>query len=439
MLASGHVPHVNGYAFTDAARPWVMHEWLYGVLLASGADRLGPAFFALAGVLFGTLTAALAIAFTVGHARRLAAAALSLLVLAPIAASFYGPRPSFASLALALAMMHVAFTPHWSRARGASAVALEWVWTQLHGSFPLGIVILLAATAEHARDRTRGSRAWTTIGAALVTLLNPYGLRLHGLVGHYLTGDDEAGHMIHETIEEFQPLWRAGPVWASPPAILALGAVVALAVSALAHRRHMVRGAFVIVLAAMAIAQARHAAPAIVIGSALLVVEIDDLVDGAALPAIAPARAWSLVAMILAPGLLASTALWARAQRSRSAGAWIDDSLGGASVLTFARSLPDGARVYAPFAPSAVVLWGAAPRGVRVFFDPRNDCYSADVFRASAAVATDAHADRLLVERGTDWAIVPETTRTFGALARSPLWARVASDDGWSLFQSAAR
>ena len=336
-------------------------------------------------------------------------------------------------------MMLVAFPAGWSRTRTAVAVGVELLWAQAHGSFPLGVAILLVAAIEHARDRaTRWPRAMAALAAALVTLVNPYGLRLHGLVRHYVLGDDDVSALIHQQIVEFRPLWRAGPVWARPPTLLALGLVIALAVSALVHRRHRARALFVLALAAMAVHQARHATVAIVVGSALLVVEIDDWLQGGARAVATRVRAWPLVVGMLAPGLAVSTLLWRQAVATRAEGAWIDDGLGGASVLALSRTLPDGAHTYAPFAPSALVLWITAPREGRVFFDPRNDCYSADVLRASMALRSDPNADRALVARGSDWAILRAGTAMFDVLARSTLWEPEQRDGEWTLFGRAA-
>jgi hypothetical protein len=437
MLARGAVPRVNEYSFTDANHPWVMHEWLYGVMLAPGVAHLGPGFFALVGIGCGALAFGLSLSFAVRHARRLAAAALSVVVTALVAPALFGPRPSSAALSLALGMALLAFSEGWSRKRAVLAVGLEWLWAQLHGSFPLGVVILLVANLEHAREReTRRARAASTLAAALVTFVNPYGARLHGLVAHYLFGDDDVGALIHQQIEEFQPLWRAGPVWASPPTLLALAVVVSLAGCALAHRRHRARATFVLALAAMAVHQARHAALAIVIGGALLVGEIDDLLEGGATQAEPRRRIWPLVMATVSPGLFVSMLVWSHVARTRTEGDWIDASLGGSSVLALAQELPAGARVYAPFAPSALLLWEASPRGARVFFDPRNDCYSADVLRASAALPTDPNADRALAAFGADSAIVGARTATSDALTRSPLWTAVARDRAWSLFRT---
>ena len=105
------------------------------------------------------------------------------------------------------------------------------------------------------------------------------------------------------------------------------------------------------------------------------------------------------------------------------------------AVAKLARELPDGAHVYAPFLPSAVVLEVAASRGVQVFFDPRNDCYPADVFLAAADVQHDDAGDRLLIVRGTDHAILPEPSPLAHTLLGSPLWAAQETSGAWRLFR----
>ena len=350
----------------------------------------------------------------------------------------FGARPSAAAVAFALTMALLAFRPGWSPRRTALVVLLEWLWTQAHGSFPLGLVLLGAAAFEDSRNRAaRRPRVFALAVASLVTFLNPYGAGLHDLVRRYLTGDDRTTRAIHDTVVEFRPLWRAGPIWASPPFVVALGVVVALAISALARRRHASRALLTLALAIMAVAQARHLELAVLLGSALLVVEIDDLLlqAGPGAPPIAP---WRLVHGALAPGVLLGAIVWATTLHTRTANDEVDASLGGHSVLTLAAALPAGAHVYAPFLASSVILWEAAPRGVELFFDPRNDCYPPDVILASARMPTDPAADRVLVERGADHAIVRDASVVGASLAASASWERVETAGAWALFRRRA-
>src|SRR5205823_5687162 len=73
--------------------------------------------------------------------------------------------------------------------------------------------------------------------------------------------------------------------------------------------------------------------------------------------------------------LCAAFISFAATRRARPSSAWVDETLGGPAFVELVDAIPDGAHVYAPFAPSSLVIWLASARGVRVFFDPRNDCY----------------------------------------------------------------
>jgi hypothetical protein len=107
------------------------------------------------------------------------------------------------------------------------------------------------------------------------------------------------------------------------------------------------------------------------------------------------------------------------------------------------RSLPDGAKVYAPFQPSGLLLWLGAAQGIRVFFDPRNDCYSPRVARMAFSLeAPDVPASTVLADLAwarTEQVIVPTDGGVFRALAPAASWALLETDGGWALFGSRPR
>ncbi len=83
-------------------------------------------------------------------------------------------------------------------------------------------------------------------------------------------------------------------------------------------------------------------------------------------------------------------------------------------------------KVYAPFDFSGLVLWLGAPRGVRVFYDPRNDCYPPVVAEAAFSLEGPAGREsaRTILDRwGAELALVPDSHPVFDALSTSPGWS----------------
>lgn len=429
---TGRVPRGNAFSFTEPARAWVMHEWAYAPLYDLGLGRVGPSFFALLAVVAGLLVATLAAVAILGRARTLAGGALGTLVaFLPVALVFHGPRPSMVSLWLPVAVAMLALR-RWTLACALGCVALEWAWTQLHGTFPLGLGVLgLAAVAE--KD-ARARRVATLGAAALVTLVNPYGLALHGLVFGYGVGASPTMKLLREHIVEFRPIWEAaGTPWLDARALLALAIVTALVGCALARRRDVPRALFVLALLAMAALQARNWVLAALLGAVLLAPELERLVLGLGEPrhATRDGRA-RVVFWAVVPAAAAGLAAWTWAYASRPPDAWVAPALGSGSVARLVRHLPDGAHVWAPFDASAVVIWEGAPRGVRVFFDPRNDCYGPDTWDAFLrGLGDEPGALDELVRRGTTHAIVPASTHMFEAAH----WTRERTDGTWGLYR----
>jgi hypothetical protein len=437
-LARGAAPFTNQYSFTAPDHPWVMHELGFGLAYALGVGVLGPAFLRLLPMILAALVFTVALVALQARSRHPASAALVILfVMAGTRDALFAPRPSHASLILPVAMVALAVRPGWSVTRGALAVLLEAVWANCHGSFPLGVAILAAgAFAAHERSEIR-SRLATALIAAFATLANPYGVKLHGLVERYLRGSDETAAIIHRHVAEFFPIWRWPEPFVNPFNAWLLGVVAVLALHALARRRNVARSVLAVGLVALGVYQARHVTLAVVVGALLVHPELDALCAEAseASPRAAPVP-W--LALSAVPGFLLGAALWASAASERSAERWIGPEDDGRAVWQLAEELPRDARVYAPFDFSGLVLWLGAPRGVRVFYDPRNDCYPPEVAEAAFSLErSDAtqSAPAVLDRWGTQLALVPDSHPVFGALSASPAWSRWRSAGAWTAFE----
>jgi hypothetical protein len=167
ILDTGSVPSSDPYTFTAHGADWLVQSWLASVLYAT-VERLGGATGLR--VLMG-LTAALLTAL----AWRLTRPAASLLprlaigvVFVTAGAELWSERPlmlgliAFACVVLAT---HGQLDPRW-------LVPIGWVWVNVHGSFPLGVVyvaVLALGTRLDGHRPTEELRAlqWLVIGVLL--------------------------------------------------------------------------------------------------------------------------------------------------------------------------------------------------------------------------------------------------------------------------------
>ncbi len=256
IIAHRAVPHHGIFSGTMAQAPWVAHEWLGEVLLASLFDTFGWAGL----VAVTAFCVALAVAMLLRQLLR------SLLPVHAMIAT---------ALAVTLVIPHVLARPHvftlpilvaWvaglmsarskDRAPAAWVAALMALWANLHGGylFGLGLAGLLAAEAVLLapgwRIRRRAACGWALFGVLAVgaALLTPYGVA--GLLLPFrLTGMSFAmGQLVEWRSPDFQSfepleLWLAVVLfagfalgWRLPPTRLLM--LLLLLHMALQHRRH---------------------------------------------------------------------------------------------------------------------------------------------------------------------------------------------------------
>jgi hypothetical protein len=109
--------------------------------------------------------------------------------------------------------------------------------------------------------------------------------------------------------------------------------------------------------------------------------------------------------------------------RKRVPAEWID---GGPDLLAAIDLVPGGANLYVPFSRASLAIWYGFPRGIRVFFDSRNDCYSADTFRRFLELSDPSLSgggiSRRLDQTKTDAVLVGAGHSIASALALRPDW-----------------
>jgi hypothetical protein len=393
-----HPLDANTFSFTAPEHAWVFHEHLAGPLYAAGLEVFGTSFLAalsLAGLLG---TAAFVLFAALGwrapdERERLAGLLLALVWCVAVGLHGMNARVTILARLLPLAFVVLAFggsesagsaahgstsrkgdepprPPTFGRGRAVALVGLAWLWANLHGSFPLGVAILALASIQIADDaptrRITLSRPLllTALACALVSFVTPHGLALHGLVVDYLTGGADTLAVVHEYVREFQPLWAVDPSTIVPElAALVLVTTIAL----LGVRSHPTRALLVLGLVVLATRNQRHLPLAL-----LLAVPLLRPILAAWLPRGLRTPTRPVAVLALAPALVLGLVAFVQSPAP--------PPRGGEGFDALVARLPEGARVYAPVDVGGRLAWAAFPHA-RVFADPRNDCYPADVLR----------------------------------------------------------
>ncbi|HEX8417779.1 MAG TPA: hypothetical protein VF641_09250 [Methylobacterium sp.] len=428
IVAHGAVPWTDLFSHTFAGQPWIAKEWASQVVLFAvhaGAGWWGVAVCAVL-VLASTLA--------VLHAwlgRRMSGASALVLVVATfvILAPHILARPHLFTFPILIAWT-IGLVGAIER-RGAPSPWLLLVmvaWANLHGSYPIGLVIagLLAGEGVFGRPRAEWRRSATRwglflVGAALAACLTPYGTRPF-LVNLGLFGSGESLRYI----DEWQPLALdlSGSL-----ALACLG--LCLGVLACDPRRNLFRIAVVFLLGAMMIRHSRFAdlfilvAPILVAGPAAL--------RFAGLRAEAPSVGNRLDRLAVAVLALAALGL-AALQTPR-----LDPEVTPVAALEAARAKGLHGPVYNDYNFGGFLI----ASGVKTFIDGRADqIFLGGFMDALFEARTDADGERfaaLLRRYGITWALVQKGGKDAAHLARLDGWAMLHQDDVAAVYYDTRR
>ena len=188
-------PHADPYLFTPHEPSWVVQSWLASVVYWTIVRT-----WAFAGLL--TLTAALTavLALLVVRLARPAdgfiARALLVLVTLAVGAGAWAERPfmfGLIFLSITLIAADDGLDPRW-------LVPVMYLWVNMHGSFPLGLLALVLLWVGRRLDHEDGTTEWrclkwAALGTAL-SVLNPYGPKLLVFPLFLLHRSDVLRHII---------------------------------------------------------------------------------------------------------------------------------------------------------------------------------------------------------------------------------------------------
>ncbi|TNE88098.1 MAG: hypothetical protein EP330_15690 [Deltaproteobacteria bacterium] len=337
QMLDGQFPRENGLAWTAPHTPWVSHEPL--VALVYGLVGLEGLWLVKGLLVSGVGLLLVALGWREESVWASVLAVLWALLLYRFGFSLRALTWGNFMLGACVAVLFRTEAP----GRLPAATALVWLWAQIHGSFVLGVFMLLLV-----------SWRWGLAALAL-TLLNPNGVGLWALVvGYGVGGGSEA--LVHAFVQEWHPLYAGGS-----QALFMAVAIAAAGVLLFTGEDHRPKLIW-LVATLLAVKHQRYV----------------DIVAVACLPFVAdrlaelfPARRGASALPMAAVGFLA---VWLFSPRAAPYAGWYPPEL--------PEAVPAGARLYNDFR-----LGGYLGReGVAVFMDSRNDCYPPEVLSDGFAV-----------------------------------------------------
>jgi len=460
ILAHHQAPRKDMFSFTMPNQPFFAWEWLWDVVAAWLHQRWG-----LGGVVFASV---LVISFSTALLYRLVyrrcgnpLVAIVLTGLAAAGASIHWlARPHLITM-----LMMVVFPTILERVREGQTAwlwalpALMIPWTNLHGGFLVGIIIvgtygagellraLLTSEPDERRHSLRAATGYlaATVGCALASLVNPYGYHLHTHILEYLNDPYQMKY-----IGEFR-----GTNFQYPPAIfleimliLGLGATVwhvrhkhfaeLLMIAGFGHLSLlMVRNMPVYLIAAAPIvagpltAWLKALAAGPFAGRPRMVFET--FVDiGEELNPIERLWRWHIapvaVILLLAAGI-ASPMAGIKLKPEYNPAAYPQNAL-AALDQSGVRLFEPSQRIFTHDEWGDYLIYKLSPQGFKVFVDGRSDFYGGKFGQDYIDVMNVKYVWQQTLDRyGVDTILLSTDAPLAGALKESARW-RVAYDDG---------
>lgn len=201
IMAHGQVPRQDMFSFTKPGQPFFAWEWLWDLGAAWLHQRWGMGAVVLASLLVIAFTTVLLYRLVY---RRCGNPLVSIILtgLASAGASVHWlARPHLFTMLLMVVFLTILERVREGHTRLLWTLPVLMIpWTNLHGGFPIGIIIvgaygsgelLRAAVARDSAERRASLRAAgpylaATVGCVLASLVNPYGYQLHVHMWEYL-------------------------------------------------------------------------------------------------------------------------------------------------------------------------------------------------------------------------------------------------------------
>jgi hypothetical protein len=457
IIANGTVPYKDLFSYTMPNSPWYAWEWLWDLIYGWLHLHWGMAAVVLASILVLCTTSALLFRLILRNCpNRLVAIALTF-VAVTLTSIHWLARPHLFTMLFVVIWLSILDRVE----RGRTTLLwflppLTVLWTNLHGGFFVGIIILGVYTCGQlldyvfsndaaVRSRTLGAAKQYTVTAGLCGLasfLNPYTYHLHVHIARYLT---ESYHF--DNIVEFQSMNFHGPLGIYQELLLGLAL---LAVGWFITRGNFTPALLIVIWAHMALIAVRNlplfaliAMPAIAQAAA----EVGIALRKADIPAWLAAflnstaeiaeeldpvdRQWRL--HLLSTVLLGCVILLAygRSTHAKFATDYNPERY-PAKAFEVLQALGTTQRIFTDDEWGDYLAYRSYPNG-RVFVDGRSDFYGGDFGKKYLDVINVHYGWQATLDHyGVGSILLPVSSSLAGALKESRHW-RVLYDDGLAI------
>jgi hypothetical protein len=402
ILTHAKIPTTDPFSYTAAGHPWVAMEWLAEVVFAAAYRLAGNA--GLAAVVAGALIALhVIIYFYLERRVPLVVLAAALILMDFVLAAFVLARPHVLAwpiigawtVTLLRAAENCRAPPLWT-------VLLLVVWTNLHASYPLAVLIAGAIGLDALiAARWATFREWAVFGGASLIAISMNANGVAGLLQPFRTSSLAMLPLLAE--------WHRSTPHATP----FFFAVLLIAVGALLWTRTRVpigRLVLLVMLVLMALDHVRHQALLAIVATCILP------------PLWRPRRSrptvpkWLLLAAV---PMLAFRAIWPLELPESEANP--NQLIAAVPASLRARPVFNGYIFGGP-----LILAGIKP-----YIDGRAEIYGDDFVANYVSITTGdmSRFNGAVRQYGIQWAILPRTnTRLIKAIESSGEWHRIYAD-----------
>jgi hypothetical protein len=221
ILAHGRVPTQDLFSFTRPNGSWFAWEWLWDIAFGWLHMHWGLPAVVFASALILCVTYALAFRLITRYSESRVIAIFVTVVVVGGSAMHWLARPHLFTLLFVVVFLTILEADRRSKTGWLRSLpVLMILWTNLHGGFLAGLLILVAyaagefvsgmialESADRSASLTRAKRyAIVFVACAAATFVNPYFHKLHVHIAKYLTDPYQYEHVI----EFFSPSFHGG-------------------------------------------------------------------------------------------------------------------------------------------------------------------------------------------------------------------------------------
>lgn len=426
-MLDGHLPSTDPYSFTAHGQPWVIQSWFASLLYAL-TERVGSGM----GVRLMIATLSGVIAAVVWRLTRPGGTVLTrFAAVTPailVGTLAWGARPLIFGLAgfvLLLLVLTEERDPRW-------LVPVMWLWVNMHGSFPLALVLIVVYgfgvwCDKGPLDHVIRTLKWCVAGV-LLGAVNPLGPKLLWFPVELLTKQDVLSNMIEWQAPTFTSTWQR-------IFLVSIVVAVALVPRLPAGRRYRVLLP-ALVFTALGLTASRNIALATVLLAPLLAAELAGL---GSLVSDARSRTYTIACGVLAAATVVVVG-------ARVAGPTFDFSPYPVAAIDWleeeGRLGPDHRIAARDFVGNYLEF--RTEGRTRIFIDDRVDMFPARIVADQAKLLTGrAGWDEVLDRWNVDTVVWDENEALASLLTVAPDWRLIRSFESpdssttWVVFQRA--